>query len=381
VKPSPYVSVFVMTSGRCYNSAQTFLASQRIGQPLMTRRHFRHRALLLAVVVAAAAAATSLSVVQADATPVSDKQAQAAQLEAQINSNAVKLDALNEQVKAAQSQLDQANATIADADTRIAAAKAQTDSLAKLVQERAASVYRSASNGTETSIFSIDVSRLASSQKYASAATQHDNALVDQLNQAKGDLKAREKDAQTAKQSAEAQQAALQGAEASFQATNGQYSALLGQVKGDLVALVKQDAANRAAQQAPKPVGGSGGAAFDPSKIPPASGRGGVAVAFVQQQLGKPYCFAGTGPDCFDCSGLTMAAWAQAGVSLPHNSEAQIGGYPNVPMSALAGGDVTWSPGHVGVYVGGGAVIHAPHTGDVVRYIDVGYFERAMRPG
>jgi cell wall-associated NlpC family hydrolase len=353
----------------------------------MMRLHFRHRALLLAVVIAAAAAATSLSVVQADATPLSDKQAQAAQLEAQINTNAVKLDALNEQVKSAQSQLDQANATIADAETRITAAKAQADSLGKLVQERAASVYRSASNGTENSIFTIDISRLASSQKYASAATQHDNALVDQLNQAKGDLKAREKDAETAKQSAEAQKAALQAAESSFQATNGQYSALLGQVKGDLVGLVAQDTANRVAQQAPKgvaqqaPKGAGGGTSFDPSKIPPASGRGGIAVAFVQQQLGKPYCYAGSGPGCFDCSGLTMAAWAQAGVGLPHNSEAQIGGYPNVPMSALAGGDVVWTPGHVGLYVGGGAVIHAPHTGDVVRYIDVGYFERAMRPG
>ena len=345
----------------------------------MTRLHFRHRALLLAVVIAAAAAATSLSVVQAGATPVSDKQAQAAQLEAQINANTVKLDALNEQVKAAQSQLDQANATIADADARIAAAKIQTDSLSKVVKERAASIYRSASNGAETSIFNIDVSKLASSQKYASAATQHDNALVDQLNQSKSDLKAREKDAQTAKQSAEAQKAALQAALDSFQATNSQYSALLGQVKGDLAGLVAQDQAARAAQQAPK--GDGGGVAFDPSKIPPASGRGGIAVAFVEQQLGKPYCYAGSGPGCFDCSGLTMAAWAQAGVGLPHNSEAQIGGFPNVPMSALAGGDVVWTPGHVGLYVGGGAVIHAPHTGDVVRYIDVGYFQRAMRPG
>ena len=344
----------------------------------MPRLHFRDRALLLAVVVAAAAAATSLSVVQADATPISDKQAQAAQLEAAINTNAVKLDALNEQVKAAQTQLDQANATIADAGARITAAKTQTDSLSKLVKERAASVYRSASNGTENSLFSIDISKLASSQKYASAATQHDNALVDQLNRSKADLKAREKDAQTAKQSAEAQQAALQAAEASFQATNGQYSALLGQVKGDLGALVAQDQAARVATQAPK---GSGGIAFDPGKIPPGTGRGGVAASFAQQQLGKPYVYAASGPDAYDCSGLTMAAWAAAGVGLPHNSEAQIGGFPNVPMSALAAGDVVWSPGHVGVYVGGGAVIHAPHTGDVVRYIGVGYFERAMRPG
>jgi peptidoglycan DL-endopeptidase CwlO len=336
----------------------------------MTRLHFRHWALMLAVVIAAAAAATSMSYVAAGASPTSDKQAQAAQLEAQINTNAVKLDSLNEQVKAAQSQLDQANATIADAQTRIAAAKTQTDQLSALVKERAASVYRSASNGTETNLFSIDISRLASSQKYAAAATQHDNALVDQLNRSKDDLKAREKDAQTAKQSAEAQQAALQAAEASFQATNGQYSALLGQVNGDLGTLVAQDQAARVATQAPK---GSGGVAFDPSKVPPASGSAGIAVSYAEQQLGKPYCYAGTGPACFDCSGLTMAAWGAAGVGLSHNSEAQAGELPHVPLGA-ASGDIAYMPGHVGIFVGGGAVIHAPHTGDVVRYIDVGYF-------
>src|SRR5579859_7332344 len=104
-----------MTSGRC-NSATDSAFPETIGLPLMPRLQFRHRAVLLAVVIAGAAAATSLSVVQADATPISDKQAQAAQLEAAINTNAVKLDALNEQIKAAQSQLDQANATIADAE-------------------------------------------------------------------------------------------------------------------------------------------------------------------------------------------------------------------------------------------------------------------------
>lgn len=334
--------------------------------------------MFLAVTIGAAVAAASLGAVPAGATPVSDKQAQAAQLEEGINANAVKLDALNEQVKAAQAALDQANATIADAQVRIAAAKAQTDALGRLVKQRAASVYRSASNGTETSIFSIDVSRLASSQKYASAATQHDNALVDQLNQAKDDLKAREKDAQTAKTTAEAQKAAVDAALASFQATNSQYMALLGQVKGDLAGLVAADQATRVARQAPK---GGGGLPFDPSRIPPGTGRGGTAAGYAQQQLGKPYVYGASGPDAFDCSGLTMAAWAAAGVSLPHNSEAQIGGFPNVPMSALAAGDVVWSPGHVGIYEGGGAVIHAPHTGDVVRYIGVGYFERAARPG
>jgi cell wall-associated NlpC family hydrolase len=348
------------------------------------KRSSRRMALLLAVVMGVGGV-SAFTFTTAGASPTTDAQAQAAQLESQINANAVKLDALNEQIKAAQAQLDQANATIADAQTRIAAAKAQTEALQGLVQQRAASIYQGASNGSDTSLFNIDPSELASSQKYTAAASDQDNALVDQLNQAKDELNAREKDAQAAKSTAETQKAALTAAESSFQATNSQYSALLGQVKGQLVSLVAQDQAQRDAQAAPKSTGGTGGTGggsdFNPGSIPAASGRGGVAVGYAQAQLGKPYCYAGTGPGCFDCSGLTMMAWGAAGVGLPHNSESQIGSFPNVPMSALAAGDVVWTPGHVGIYAGGGAVIHAPHTGDVVRYIDVGYFQRAMRPG
>jgi cell wall-associated NlpC family hydrolase len=98
-------------------------------------------------------------------------------------------------------------------------------------------------------------------------------------------------------------------------------------------------------------------------------------------QLGKPYVYAGAGPDTFDCSGLTMMAWAAAGVSMSHNSEAQYARFPRVPMDQLRPGDILWAPGHVGIYVGNGAVIHAPHTGDVVRYINASYFDGAVRPG
>ena len=76
-----------------------------------------------------------------------------------------------------------------------------------------------------------------------------------------------------------------------------------------------------------------------------------------------------------------MMAWAQAGVYMPHNSEAQLAAFPRVSMSNLQPGDLVWNPGHIGIYVGNGSVIHAPHTGDVVRYIGVGYFQAAVRPG
>ena len=339
----------------------------------MTRH--RHRALFLALIVGAAAA--TVFSFTAGASPLSDQQAQAASLEAQINTNAVKLDALNEQVKAAQAQLDQATATIADAQARIAVAKTQADALQKLVQQRAVAIYQSAANGSDTGLFTVDPSELASSQKYTAAASGRDNLLFDQLREARTLLSAREKDAQNAKSAAEKQKEALQAAENTFASTNASYTALLGQVKGSIATLVAQDQAQRAAQQAPKAQ--AGGLAFDPSKIPAASGNHGVAVGFAQQQLGKPYCYAGSGPACFDCSGLTMAAWGAAGMSLPHNSEAQAGMFPHEALGAMVPGDIAYLVGHVGIYVGGGAVIHAPHTGDVVRYIDASYFSEGLR--
>ena len=92
-----------------------------------------------------------------------------------------------------------------------------------------------------------------------------------------------------------------------------------------------------------------------------------AVMAYAYAQLGKPYCYAGAGPDCFDCSGLTMMAWGQAGVGMPHGSNAQLAMFPRVSMSSLQVGDLVYWTDHVGIYVGGGSVLHAPHTGTPVQ--------------
>jgi peptidoglycan DL-endopeptidase CwlO len=99
------------------------------------------------------------------------------------------------------------------------------------------------------------------------------------------------------------------------------------------------------------------------------SGNAGVAVNFAYSQLGKPYEWAAAGPDAYDCSGLTMAAWAQAGVSLPHNAAEQYNAIPHVSRSEIQPGDLVFyeSLGHVAIYVGNNQVIHAPTYGEVVK--------------
>lgn len=99
------------------------------------------------------------------------------------------------------------------------------------------------------------------------------------------------------------------------------------------------------------------------------SGNAGVAVDFAYSQLGKPYEWAAAGPDAYDCSGLTMAAWGQAGVSLPHNAAEQYNAVPHVSRSEIQPGDLVFYEdlGHVAIYVGNNQVIHAPTYGEVVK--------------
>lgn len=100
------------------------------------------------------------------------------------------------------------------------------------------------------------------------------------------------------------------------------------------------------------------------------SGRGGIALKFALKQIGDRYVFGAAGLIYWDCSGLTMRAYQSAGVSLPHSASAQANYGRRVPLNALRPGDLVFfgSPiSHNGIYLGGGRMVDAPHTGARVR--------------
>ncbi len=122
-----------------------------------------------------------------------------------------------------------------------------------------------------------------------------------------------------------------------------------------------------------------------PSSVP-ASGRAQAAVDYALGQVGDAYVWGAAGPSAFDCSGLTMAAWSQAGVGLPHSSSAQYGSGPHVSEGDLQPGDLVfyYSPiSHVGMYIGNGMIVHAANPGAGVRVDDLHYmpYVGAVRPG
>jgi cell wall-associated NlpC family hydrolase len=172
-------------------------------------------------------------------------------------------------------------------------------------------------------------------------------------------------------------------AKSSIEGQLGSRRALLSSIRGQIAQLQAQEAAQQAqlrqelaarvaAQQQQGPA-----EALSSTADPIATGSIGPApppthssvVAIAEHYLGTPYVWGGASPSGFDCSGLVMYVFAQVGVSLPHSSYAQYGMGSPVSRDQLQPGDLVFFDGlgHVGIYVGGGSFIHAPHTGDVVK--------------
>jgi peptidoglycan DL-endopeptidase CwlO len=248
----------------------------------------------------------------------------------------------------------------------------------KNLSQRLVSIYTSRDNQSTLAVVlgatSIDdlVNRIESVQSLSS----QDVAVVNQVVSFKREVTVRQ---HTLVRDRRAQTALVRqraAAKARIASQLGRQQRLYNSIKGEIAHLVamqhaRQLALARQAQQRMASYQAPGQSpALDLSTgftAPPSQYTGVVGIAM--QYLGIPYVWGGASPSGFDCSGLVMYVYAQVGVSLPHYTGAQWHVGVPVASSDLQPGDLVFFDGlgHVGIYIGGGEFIHAPHTGDVVR--------------
>ncbi len=295
---------------------------------------------------------------------------------AQAPSLQTRLDRLNNQADQAVEQYLQAQLAlkrtqaqrqalakqVADAQTRLDALKAQ-------VSAQAVDAYK---RGPGTDVASI-----------LEAGAPDDAAqrvvILNLLAQRNGDLFTLVRLAQQAYQQRERALGSLEEQQGALVAQLGRKRSQIERLVADTKRLLAQaqaaERARRAAQR--RAVLADQSAPVNPTPPPPpvtGSGSGAAAVRFALAQVGKPYCWGGSGPSCYDCSGLTMMAWLHGGVSLPHSAAAQFGVGRHVSRSELAPGDLIYynGLGHVAMYIGSNQQVAATHTGSDVKIQTVG---------
>jgi cell wall-associated NlpC family hydrolase len=327
-----------------------------VGTRLTGGRAWWRRAVAIA---AGLAAVGSLTVVASGAGAA--PQPSVDQVQARINRLTSQYDQVTEQLDQASQQLSAAQSRLAQVRLHVQHANAQFQAARAAVAQTAAAAFEDTG---ATSVAGILTSGNPS-------AILQQGALLLELSGTQN--------AETQQLLADARQ--LAAVEQEMQRTEAGIAQLKSQLAahksslGKLIATEKATLDSLTVPQQQAVQNNSVGANGSPAPMPytgPTATQAERAVAFVYAQLGCPYVYGGTGP-CqlgYDCSGLVQAAWQHAGLSIPRDSYEQWAALPHVSLSAIEPGDILVydGEGHVAMYVGGGYIIDAPHTGlDVER--------------
>jgi cell wall-associated NlpC family hydrolase len=331
------------------------------------------------------ALAIALSVVPATAfaAPVSAKRALAVRIQGQINTLADKAEIATEDWNRAKIEYDGLHEKVVRITARLAANTTKTDILQTSLNVRADSMYRSGPLGLlDVLLGAASFEDFATTWDMLNDMNKQESEAVAQLKVLRADALVAQAELKTAAASAKKVYDVMATRRASILKDEATAKALLKGVEREIAALMAADRARRAADARASGGGGGGtGWNWGNPAIAPRAGVVGVALRY----LGCRYVWAASGPRTFDCSGFVMFVYAQVGVHLPHYSGAQINCGARVSRDNLQPGDLVFfgSPiHHVGIYIGGGKMVHAPHTGDVVSIdpIDGRGFAGACRP-
>jgi len=330
----------------------------------------------------------------ASASNVSSLQSRASQLAAQIDAVNTKLQVLSEEYDQAKLREQSLGRQITHDRSALSEAESSVSQNTATLRKEAVDAYVSAGSGSGLSaLMTSNASSLPLQQAYLQAASSSLKTATTSLQDAEHHLTIRETTLSKAEHSAAESESTLASSKQSAATLEAELVATENGVKGKLAAAVAQqeqiqqaeaaarDAAQRAAastvtQAASQPAPPVSTA----SAVTTASGgssQGAAAVAAAETQEGVPYVWGGATPGVgFDCSGLAMWAWGQAGVSLPHSAQAQYDSIEHVSLSDLEPGDLIFyaSGGyiyHVIIYIGGGQAIQAEDTGTVIQITPV----------
>lgn len=347
----------------------------------MTPRHRR----LLGVLVGFALLLPVLEQPLASAAPIDDKREEAARLQDQLEAQGEQVSILAERYNRARLKLAGVEADVAQTEAEVA----RSDERLQLVRSRlAAAAVAAYVHGGSTSILSTmarsgKANETIVRHQYLRVTAADQRSIIGELRRAKEDLALRKAELDTERKSARAAASEAQAASSEAEAAEGAQRALLASVESDISALVAEEAARREADEAaqrrlaavipPTATRLSAEEELPATRVLPSSGLGGVAVDRAMTHLGKPYVYGGSGPDSFDCSGLTADAWAAAGVYLSHAADIQYYESTRVPVDEVIPGDLLFFGDsvegihHVAMYIGDGQMIEASTTGTPIR--------------
>jgi peptidoglycan DL-endopeptidase CwlO len=334
---------------------------------------------------------------QADPGTVAAKQAQAQQVLAQIQQIDNNLGAAVEAYNLANVRLHKIEGDQRENRRQLKVARSNLKVAQKSLAARLVSAYTSNEDNSTLSVLlgSTSLDDLLNRIEAVNSTSQQDANIVQQVTTFKATVqhqRAQLQKAHAEQQHIVAEKAAQKRHIESQLASRRQ---LLSSIKGEIVRIKAAEAAqqrmlaaaarSRLAGAQPVSASGVGVSASTPegSTVAPPNVHGGV-VGIAMQYLGVPYVWGGSSPRGFDCSGLVMYVFAQIGVSLPHSSYAMFGMGTPVSISQLQPGDLVFFSGasHMGIYIGSGQFIHAPHTGDVVKISSLsGYYSSNFAGG
>jgi cell wall-associated NlpC family hydrolase len=331
----------------------------------------------------------------ADPGSVASKRAQADQVMAQLRSLSDQLERARSQYAASTAKLAQIQRDVRENKRELHIAQRNLQISRRVIAQRLVALYTSNQASTiEVILGAKSLDDMITGLDNARSVTDLDNNVISQVKTFRSAVeqnRARLAEAHAAQQHVVAQRAATKR---SIESQISQQQTLYNSIKSQIASMIAAErqrqlqmlqeaqaraaAARRVVQEntvvgvtatAPQPTASAGSApAAQPTVVAPPSTHGGV-VSIALSQVGTPYVWGGASPGGFDCSGLVMWAFGQVGVSLPHSTYAQYGMGVPVSRDQLQPGDLVFFDGigHVGIYIGGGEFVHAPHTGDVVK--------------